>query len=428
MTVTNTSNRIKYSGNGSTTAFSFPNLVFDEDDLVVTLIDSSDVETVQTITTHYTVSGTGVPAGCTVTMVTAPASGEELLIERSMGYLQSSDYTDGGDLPAETLESDLDKAAIRDQQLKDIFDRTLKTPASETESNIGTLPAKTSRASKVFTFDSNGDPLASAFGDINVSIDIVESSPVDGHFLVHDGTNWINEAPATARASMGLGTAAVADTGVANGDVPAMDATGYPAANGSQITNLTLGNIALSAASIVGRLSSGAASELSALNVRNFLAGLFAAGGTHDTSSGTSSNITNLGSITTPQIAIGLADGVSLDGADNLLIQLGDSGGIETSGYTGDGAAIASGGSTIPNSTAGFVVAIGAAARSFTGAIVLIHAGSEKWFQFHVGRTTSGVVNTGGGVKTLSGALTQITAKPTGSNNFDGGSIAWFFA
>ena len=41
-----------------------------------------------------------------------------------------------------------------------------------------------------------------------------------------------------ARSYLGLGTAAVVDTGVANTNVPAMDATGYPAANGSQITHL----------------------------------------------------------------------------------------------------------------------------------------------------------------------------------------------
>lgn len=38
--------------------------------------------------------------------------------------------------------------------------------------------------------------------------------------------------------TLGLGTAAVSNTGVANGQVPLMDATGYPAADGSQITNI----------------------------------------------------------------------------------------------------------------------------------------------------------------------------------------------
>lgn len=36
-------------------------------------------------------------------------------------------------------------------------------------------------------------------------IDSSLSSPADGHFLVHNGTAWVNEAPATARTSIGLG-------------------------------------------------------------------------------------------------------------------------------------------------------------------------------------------------------------------------------
>ena len=49
----------------------------------------------------------------------------------------------------------------------------------------------------------------------------------------------LNDASATAvRSTLGLGTAALVNTGVSNGNVPAMDATGYPAADGSQITAL----------------------------------------------------------------------------------------------------------------------------------------------------------------------------------------------
>jgi hypothetical protein len=49
------------------------------------------------------------------------------------------------------------------------------------------------------------------------------------------GTTWI-----PYRAGAALGTAAVEDVGVADGDVPQMDATGYPAADGSQITSIGL--------------------------------------------------------------------------------------------------------------------------------------------------------------------------------------------
>lgn len=63
--------------------------------------------------------------------------------------------------------------------------------------------------------------------------------------LTAAGRALLDDADNTAqRATLGLGTAAVANTGVSNGNVPAMDGTGYPAANGSQITNLDADNLA----------------------------------------------------------------------------------------------------------------------------------------------------------------------------------------
>ena len=54
------------------------------------------------------------------------------------------------------------------------------------------------------------------------------------------GRNLIDDASTTAqRTTLGLGTAAVVNTGVNNGNVPLMDAIGYPAADGSQITGIS---------------------------------------------------------------------------------------------------------------------------------------------------------------------------------------------
>jgi hypothetical protein len=42
----------------------------------------------------------------------------------------------------------------------------------------------------------------------------------DGNFIVGDGSNFVAESGATARTSLGLGTAAVLDTGISNTNVP----------------------------------------------------------------------------------------------------------------------------------------------------------------------------------------------------------------
>ena len=111
-------------------------------------------------------------------------------------------------------------------------------------------------------------------------------------------------------------------------------------------------------------------------------------------------------------------NGVSLSGTDNLLLQLGDSGGIETTGY-------ASGwefGSTAGTSTAGFIIYTSSATTTANGMYILSTLGGNAWCGF--GSVTA---NTGSsdaaGAKTLSDALTQVRITTTGTNTFDAGSI-----
>ena len=48
-----------YNGNGATTVFAYDFRILDQAHVVVTLKDAANVETVQTLTTDYTVSGVG---------------------------------------------------------------------------------------------------------------------------------------------------------------------------------------------------------------------------------------------------------------------------------------------------------------------------------------------------------------------------------
>lgn len=151
-------------------------------------------------------------------------------------------------------------------------------------------------------------------------------------------------------------------------------------------------------------------------------------GGSADLSSGTSASITDLGGVSDPDRITLSIKNWSLDGSGNLLVRVGDSGGLHTSGYTGDGGAMASGGNTVVNDTTGFLIAMGAAARLFTGQITLLHHGSNLWTCNYFGRTTSGVVNGGGGQVTLDTALDRVGFAVT-AGNFDGsGGEAQLFA
>lgn len=161
MTVSTTSSKVSYSGNGSTTVFAYSFKILENSDLVVLIrTDSTGVEVTQTITTNYTVSGAGSASGGNVTMVTAPASGETLVIKRVMPLTQATDYTPNDPFPAASHEDALDKLTFISQQHQETFDRAIVLPATDTAST--TIPNSVDRANKYLAFDANGNVTSTA--------------------------------------------------------------------------------------------------------------------------------------------------------------------------------------------------------------------------------------------------------------------------
>jgi len=129
MTVPSTTSRVSYSGNGVTQAFAV-NFYFLENSHLEVILVVGGVETVQTLSVNYSVSGAGNPAGGTVTMVVPPPSGSTLFITRSVPATQETDYLANDPFPAETHERALDKLTMLVQQVKEDADRSLKIPLS----------------------------------------------------------------------------------------------------------------------------------------------------------------------------------------------------------------------------------------------------------------------------------------------------------
>lgn len=131
MTITSQSNRISYDGNGSTQDFSYPYYYLAKSDIVVLVVDALGVETVKALTTHYTLTDPD-PAGGTVHMLVAPATGEQLVIYRDVPITQEFNPEEGGALPADSLEGSLDKLTMITQQLRDLISRSLVlSPATQ---------------------------------------------------------------------------------------------------------------------------------------------------------------------------------------------------------------------------------------------------------------------------------------------------------
>lgn len=119
-----------FSGNGATVAFAFGFLIDDEDELIVVVADANGAETVQTITTHYTVSGVGNDAGGTVTFVTAPSATETVAMRRSTAKDQDLDLQNRGAVVPQLVEDSLDELTKITQDLQEQLDRCIITSLS----------------------------------------------------------------------------------------------------------------------------------------------------------------------------------------------------------------------------------------------------------------------------------------------------------
>jgi hypothetical protein len=205
MTVSSSTNRVSYSGNGSLTTFAYTFKVFDEADLTVILRAADGTETTQTITTHYTVTNVGNASGGNVEFVTAPSATETVVIVREQPFTQGLDLVPNDPFPAQSLEESLDKLTFVDQRLNEKIDRALTFSVGDVVTDA-TLPVKELRVGKVLAFnETTGDPeagptIADAESIANVSADIATLADIQ------DGTVATNAITTASSISTDIST------------------------------------------------------------------------------------------------------------------------------------------------------------------------------------------------------------------------------
>lgn len=164
MTVTSTTNKATYSGDGVTTSFAFSFRILDEDDLTIKIKDSNGNISTKTITTHYTVSGSGNDSGRTnytsgnvvFTAGNIPSATDTVIILREIEATQESNYPRNSRFPSATVEEDFDKLTMLSQQLEEELERSVKLDAGVTGFDA-TLPTPVSNG--FIKFNSAGTAL-----------------------------------------------------------------------------------------------------------------------------------------------------------------------------------------------------------------------------------------------------------------------------
>ena len=119
-------------------------------------------------------------------------------------------------------------------------------------------------------------------------------------------------------------------------------------------------------------------------------------------------------------------DSVSTNGASRVMVQLGDAGGVEDTGYLASCTAVIEGSAISGTAiTTGFPIAYGSDGTARTGALIITNMGGNKWVAqgVMINNTASSSSQTAG-VKTLSDTLTQIRIIAfNGTDAFDAGAV-----
>lgn len=138
MTLSTTTNKTISTGNGSTTVFNFAFKVFSDtkdDDVAVYVTDStSGVITKKVVSTDYTVTVNESNNTGTVTFTTAPLSGDTVTVAREVSVIQETAIPIRGSFSSESIEKEIDRSRMIDQQLEEKIDRAILMPQDTTAS------------------------------------------------------------------------------------------------------------------------------------------------------------------------------------------------------------------------------------------------------------------------------------------------------
>jgi hypothetical protein len=209
MTISSTTVKNSYSGNGTLDTFNYTFKIFADSDLQVIIRDATATETVKTLTTHYTVTGAGNANGGTIVFTTGniPTSTETVVIRRAVPQTQAIDYIANDPFPAESHEEGLDRSMMSIQQLQEEVDRSIKLSRTNTMNNTEFAVGATDRAGKIFGFDDNGElvvsqELGTFKGNWSASTtyaarDIVKDTSTNNIFLCNTGHTSSGSQPLT---------------------------------------------------------------------------------------------------------------------------------------------------------------------------------------------------------------------------------------
>lgn len=414
-----------FDGNGVTVDFPFSFKVFSTSDVLVVHADSSDAETILDITDDYTVTlnaDQNSHPGGTVTLLTAPATGEKVTLSSAIAILQPLELTSSGGFSPTVLNAAFDRLTIICQQIAEESSRAIKVTLSSDltpDEFVAELQLGASQASASAAAAAASAALAATFEPDNYILSAGDT--MTGDFTIATGGTLTAEDAIDAQGGV---------------TVPANE-TGNNAPRSSEVVKVATAGAGAKIHSwtTAGRPTLGATDQAIGYNSTTgkmefwngtewvVVAGLDVA---PVSLSGTSMDFTGVPAWTKSGIAH--LDGYSLSGSSRVLIQIGTASGIVATGYSGGRFFSSSGGTSEAAATNGLASSISTSSiiTNLRVTFDLMNATTNRWMLTADGTTTTGAKVAASATITLTDPLTQVRIRSeNGTDTFDAGSISF---
>jgi len=267
MTITTTTIKNSYSGDGTNDTFAYTFKISADADIEVIIRSAAGAETVKTLTTHYTVTGAGGASGGNVvfTVGNIPTATETVVLRRATTQTQTLDLVENDPFTANSVEGAFDKNLSIAQELQEQVDRCIKISPTNTMTSTDFTTSATDRADKILAFDTSGEisvtqELGTYKGNWAASTtyavrDLVKDTSTNNIFLCNtahtssgsepltsntDSAKWdliVDAASASTSASNAASSASAAATSATNAATSATTASGHATTASTQATN-----------------------------------------------------------------------------------------------------------------------------------------------------------------------------------------------